>query len=237
MPALVITRAANHSPSLADQMIAQGWQALTIPLVDAHATNSPLPAGPFDLCLAISPNAIKFAVANQSDALRTLQSLPLVAVGNTTAQHARAAGWQQTASPTNASSEALLELSLLQQVTDKRILLLCGRGGRQLIETTLQARGATVTRWEVYQRQPVILTGAQREQIEQLSSPKWVLVSSVSALSALKELKSMPLIVTSQRISDQANAQGFTVDWQLGVVEDEKIVNELAKRIPVKDQK
>ncbi|MGB5062793.1 MAG: uroporphyrinogen-III synthase, partial [Candidatus Competibacter sp.] len=51
------------------------------------------------------------------------------------------------------SSEGLLALPQLRAVTGRRIAIVCGEDGRELLVETLTARGARVDRAEVYRRE------------------------------------------------------------------------------------
>ena len=59
------------------------------------------------------------------------------------------------------NSEALLATPLLQQVTNKRILILKGQGGRNLLADTLSDRGAKVSYANLYRR--MIPTEAEQQ--------------------------------------------------------------------------
>ncbi|PCF96208.1 uroporphyrinogen-III synthase [Vreelandella nigrificans] len=111
------------------------------------------------------------------------------------------------------TSEALLSLASLKTLTHQRVLLVAGEGGRTLLTETLEARGAEVTRVEVYRRvyQPPSPTMQQRlisgdyraliatsgELLEHLA--KWC---NQAALN-------QPLIVSSHRLAKLAGKLGF----------------------------
>lgn len=111
------------------------------------------------------------------------------------------------------TSEALLSLASLRDVTQQRILLVAGEGGRTLLAETLANRGAEVTRIAVYRRvfrppsaaiqarlatgdyQALIVTSG--ELLEHLA--KWC---DQAALN-------QPLIVSSHRLATLAGTLGF----------------------------
>ncbi|RUR54319.1 uroporphyrinogen-III synthase [Vreelandella populi] len=111
------------------------------------------------------------------------------------------------------TSEALLSLASLRDVTHQRILLVAGEGGRTLLADTLLERGAQVTRIAVYRRvfrppsaamQARLATGDYRalivtsgELLEHLA--KWC---DQAALN-------QPLIVSSHRLATLAGTLGF----------------------------
>lgn len=66
-----------------------GLEAFGVPLFVIHPVQSPLPAGPFDAILVGSANAFRHGGAR----LAKLSHLPVYAVGEATAQAARAAGF------------------------------------------------------------------------------------------------------------------------------------------------
>lgn len=88
-------------------------------------------------------------------------SVPLLAVGETTA--AALVRWtgRHVQVPTDQRSEGLLALPELQNVTGKRIVVVRGNAGRELIKHTLLQRGASVRYVQSYSRNPLPLDGQQ----------------------------------------------------------------------------
>jgi len=87
-PLVIIRPEPGNTASVAAAR-ALGIEAIGIPLFAIAPLDSPLPAGPFDAVLAGSANAFRHG----GDQLKSLLSLPVYAVGETTAAAAREAGF------------------------------------------------------------------------------------------------------------------------------------------------
>lgn len=111
------------------------------------------------------------------------------------------------------TSEALLALPSLQRVDQQKILIVAGKGGRDLLADTLRERGARVTRAAVYQRiyRPPDVAGIAR-----LTSGNYqaLIVTSGELLQHLAKWANQaalnqPLIVSSHRLATLAAGLGF----------------------------
>jgi len=106
----------------------------------------------------------------------------------------------------------------LQQVSEERVAIFCGEGGRSMLADQLGQRGAIVSRCELYRRE---ITHKYDEEINHLLSSgklELVIVHSgelLSNLIALVEtdqqsiLKQLPLLVPSERVAVFAKDEGF----------------------------
>lgn len=134
------------------------------------------------------------------------------------------------------SSEGLLALPSLQNITGEKIIIFCGAGGRSLLAEQLSARGATVSRCELYQRQ---MTDEYAEQINSLIfSNKLDLVIAHSGellnnLLAMVDgsqqslLRELPLLVSSERVAKNAKEKGFKEVLYAGSALPEDMVSAL----------
>lgn len=124
------------------------------------------------------------------------------------------------------TSEMLLQLPGLQNPVNKRVLILRGNGGRQLLGETLSQRGAEVIFCECYQRCARIYDGAVEAFRWRKRGITTLVVTSGEMLQQLyglfpeqdrKEwLLSCKLIVVSERLAIQAKTAG----WQTIKVAD-----------------
>lgn len=132
-----------------------------------------------------------------------------VAVGDRTRQ--ALAGWGVEAlAPAghDEHSEGLLALPPLHDVAEEKVLIMRGRGGRDLLADALSERGARVTFVELYERVPLSVTLPARQEVAGL------VVSSLAVLDALlasggAALAARPLIVPSERVASAARQAGF----------------------------
>lgn len=113
-------------------------------------------------------------------------------------------------------SEALLALPELKQVSDWRVVIFRGNGGRELLGDTLKARGAKAVEYVTcYQRN----RPHQDATMLLAANPNAITVTSSEALgylwdmlddAAKKLLATVPLFVPHARIADIAHEQGWS---------------------------
>lgn len=112
----------------------------------------------------------------------------------------------------------LLALPALQQIAGKRVLILRGNGGRDLIASTLASRGALVHYCAAYERHYPELDGDRLTHHWQAAGLDSLLITSGELLQRLLEL--VPdhqhpwlfdrlLVVPSPRVAEMAHSAGF----------------------------
>lgn len=122
-------------------------------------------------------------------------------------------------------SETLLLEPLLQQVAGKRILIVRGEGGRELLGTTLRTRGAVVEYAEVYRREPAHSDPTQFFAWLAAEAIDAITVTSGETLRMLLTILRAPLqagetlpdgvfrsalVVGASRVGEYARSIGFT---------------------------
>jgi len=231
MATLIITRPLQQSQALQVELEQRHFKTLSFPLISVTPLASKMPIDSADKVIAISPNAVRFAEKLLLNLPRQkaekLLATPLLAIGESSALTARSHGWKHVDYSTFANSEALLTHPALNNVAGQRIMLLCGEGGRDTIQTALQAKGASVVRWEVYQRHPKLLTEQQRAILAKSEQPVYWIVSSQVAIDALVDSTDQKLIVTSERLANYAQTLGFSVALTLSSAESKSIAKQL----------
>lgn len=120
----------------------------------------------------------------------------------------------------NFSTEGLLELPILQKVSNKRIVVFCGEGGRTDLAQILTQRGAQVTPAYTYCRHCPNLD-LQKDLVhwQQQGIDMVVGTSNESLYNLLKMvgkqgadwLKQLPWLVVSQRMADLTKMLGFAI--------------------------
>ncbi|WP_246116476.1 MULTISPECIES: uroporphyrinogen-III synthase [Cobetia] len=115
--------------------------------------------------------------------------------------------------PVGTTSEALLSLPSLQHLEGQRWLLAAGEGGRPLLGDTLEARGAQLTRIELYRRLPLVLSPQQAGRLAAGAYDAMVVTSNELLETVLTSVTTrslyQPLIVSSNRLATLAYAHGF----------------------------
>ena len=169
--------------------------------------------------------------------------IDIAAVGQGTVRELKARGFEPTIAPQDQfNSESLLALAAMKEVQDKRVMILRGNGGREVLRDTLLARGAQAEYVEVYKRQcpdPTMDIGAAlRDQGIDII----VLSSGEGARNLVKMtpvtdhalLFSLPLIVISPRIADICRKLGFSGDITVSRnASDEAVLDVLQKALRV----
>lgn len=216
---IVVTRPARQAGPLCRLIEAQGGRAIGFPALEIAASDQPQPPlqrlEQFDIAIFISANAVEYATPFMPKPLP--QALTLAAVGKRTAALLQQQGnGHPILSPDNGSdSEALLALPELQRVEGKRILIVRGEGGRELLAEALGARGASVEYAEVYRR---IRPDGDLAALQGNGPIDLVTATSNETLQNLYDmatepqrswLLTLPLVVIGQRGADLAQRLGF----------------------------
>ncbi len=223
---VIITRPAHQANSLLTALQAQGIAARSIPLLTIEPLTFKLPETPTDSWIFISPNAVDYLASHLSTSLRKLiGDKAIFAIGESTARCLHKHQVSKVVYPQTANSESLLAMPQLQSVKNQRIMLVCGVGGRDTIESTLIARGARVERLEVYQRMPV-----DNIQNELPRRPLWI-VSSAAVLEVLDRTLGDPqqVLVTSERLAHLALQKQHQVCAISNSALDQDIINCLSQ--------
>lgn len=218
---VVVTRPASSAAALVRRIRASGGAPLSLPglsLRAADAGRAPLRApGRYDGWIFVSPAAVRFAF-RAVPSLHIANGTLVCGVGAGTRRALARRGVAAVAPDRRADSEGLLAMPELAEMRGQRVALVGAPGGRDLIATTLRARGAEVEAIHVYERVPPRWSARQLQALARAASPLVTLLSSGEALSnlvarlpdeALARLRRGTLVVSSERLADVARANAF----------------------------
>jgi uroporphyrinogen-III synthase len=161
--AVLVTRPEHQAAALCSLLEAQGatvirWPVLRIKPTEFRQGPGLGPLDSFELIVFTSANAVRFGAALLGDN----HALRLAAIGPATAAALHDAGFPVAVTPTlGFDSEHLLLDPALQNCAGRRILIVTGTRGRDLLRERLSARGAHVAVVEVYERECVHREPAQ----------------------------------------------------------------------------
>ncbi len=217
---VLLTRPAGNNDGLVKHLTEAGYGVDVMPVLEivlADPETLLLPQfAPGDLCIFISANAARAGLPLLAEALVT-HHIESLAVGAATAAELNAAQLPVSV-PEQADSEGLLSMPVLQDVADKQVVIVKGEGGRGLLAETLGQRGAQVTEFVCYRRQPAALDG--ETLIGALADPDAAVIQANSGetlehLSELLEtcgqptLFNVPVVVPSERVARLAKDKGW----------------------------
>lgn len=154
---IVVTRPGFQAALFSERLMALGAVPLVVPtivilppadraaLAEVHARF----AG-FDFAIFVSANAVEFGVPS---GVAWPKGVRAVAPGPGTAEVLTSRGVPDVLLPVvSFDSEGILALPEMSEVAGRRIVILRGNGGRELLATELAARGAHVETVECYRR-------------------------------------------------------------------------------------
>ncbi len=211
---VLVTRPLHQARELAELIAAAGGEPVCFPTIeiiepsDLQALERSLQRlEEFDIAIFVSANAVDATLAFLQRQRRGLPAaLEVACVGPATANALARHGISALAPGSDYTSEALLTIPQLVSVGAKRVLILRGEGGRELLAETLRARGADVEYAECYRRRrPDADLGPLLR--------RWVDVVTVNSVEALRNLFTLagaqgrrllqvtPLIVPSRRVA------------------------------------
>ena len=213
---VLVTRPARVAAALAERIERAGGRALVYPAIEIESL--PRPAafdrlGEFALAVFVSPTAVECALA-------AAPSWPrggfVAGVGEGTRRALERAGFPRVIAPRDAAdSEALLALPELAQFAGRRILVVRGAGGRELLASELAARGCQVELAECYRRaKPTADPGPLLEawdagRVSAATVFSREALDNLAALVGERRLRAIALFVSHERIAAHARSRGL----------------------------
>lgn len=221
---VLITRPIDQAQNLYRQIEARGGHAILFPTIEIQALDEIIIKNKikhlekYNIAIFVSPNAVSCA---SPVILKQYQHWPshikVAAIGEATAKALRAYHVKIDFLPTQKQfhSEGLLALEVFNNVTQQKIIIFKGEGGRDLLIKELCQRGAVVEEVSVYRRSlPQLL----KSDFLTKSAIDIIVCTSVTALQNLwlltpseqrTWLQNIHLLVSSERIAEAARNLGF----------------------------
>jgi len=203
---ILVTRPREHAAPLARLIEEAGGTPVLFPAIEIEDVPCAVleRLAQYDLAVFVSPTAAQRALARVT---AWPASLAVAAVGAGTRRALENHGMKNVLAPEGgADSEALL--ALLREVRGKKIVIVRGEGGREVLAETLKARGAAVDYAECYRR---MRPGSKLKEGEPVDA---ITVSSAEALDNLLDMlgersRTLPWFVPHPRVAAHAAARGL----------------------------
>jgi uroporphyrinogen-III synthase len=248
---ILITRPEHQAGHLCDLVSDAGGENILFPTIEIKPvlgseklSNCFKHINKYDSVIFVSRNAVKMVFDHYIRQSELPEHIQWLAIGRGTA--AALADMNMTNvlhAGIQADSESLLQLPELQSefVQHRKILIVRGVGGRELLADTLKMRGALVNYAEVYARCLPEYEVQERHEIWRQLKPEAVIVSSNEGLNNLikltleadqKQLLKLPLVVMSARTVDLAKKLGFIAEKEIAKDKnDEGLVSALLQLV------
>ena len=211
---LVITRPRDLAQPFARLLERRGARAIVFPAIEIQPLPAPVTLArlaEYDVALFVSPSAVRIALAAQPPWPPRLAA----AVGEGTRRELERAGAPAVIAPTaGADSEALLALPEMRDLRDKRVLIVRGEGGRELLAESLAARGALVEHAVCYRRaRPAadaapLVAAWRRGEVHALTVFSAQALDNFSAMGGAELIAVLPVFVPHERIAKHARERG-----------------------------
>lgn len=213
---VLVTRPREQAGELVSAIEAAGGSAFCFPVIEItprhpdDITHDAAMLGSPDLAIFVSRNAVEYGIEYTGGAR-------IAAIGPATARAVQDAGRVIDVQPSRGyDSEHLLAEPALSDVAGKRIRIIRGQAGRELLADTLRARGADVDYLAVYDRRlpeadPSVLADLENRWRGGIISVVTAMsVQSLENLVALlpascrQYLESTPLVTPAGRVIQKA---------------------------------
>lgn len=212
---VILTRPEGENETLAARLREAGLTVTVRPLINLSAIDTTaamrsvvMNLDRYDRVIFVSKAAVRFGMPLFDQYwVDWPLAVTWLSVGEGTA--AMLIDWEVNACyPAEAGSEGLLALPELNDVAGRKVLIVRGSGGRELLAQTLRQRGAEVDYLEAYTRLPL------KYEDWEVSMPVAVLATSIEIMEnlvsqATGNLAGIDLIAASARIAEAAAAYPF----------------------------
>jgi len=222
---VAITRPTNQAQKLTQLIEASGGNVIPFPLIEITALDDVTlfeqiitDINDYDWMLFISSNAVQNSMPRLIKQGIPKQ-LKFAAIGPTTAETLKDFSINEVLTPKERfDSESLLSLPEMQDMQGKKVMLVRGIGGRDVLANTLTQRGAQVSFAECYQRiNPQTNCDALAEAFAKQQLQRVVVTSSEAMRYLLAMagdsawLKQVTLCVNHARVAEEPLKIGLTV--------------------------
>jgi len=234
---VLLTRPAGENERLAAMLVEAGISVDIHPLIELSARpqshqyrQTAMDVDQQDAVIFISKSAVRFALPILESYWPQWPLAPAwFAVGRGTAETLADHGIRADY-PAVPGSEGLLELPGLKDVAEKKVLIVRGVGGREMLRDKLIDRGARVAYWEVYERR-----STEDNDLPPLTDDMVVAITSLEMLHALVDqagdiVSHLRLVTVSDRIADEAS--GFAEVSIAGGASDQALYDAIVEMLP-----
>ncbi len=226
---VLVTRPAAQADDLCRRIESAGGRPVRLPVIEiaGHEPDASvlarLPTA--DLAIFVSANAVERGLRWIREHLGGWpDGLPIAAIGRQTAGSLADAGLPVAFFPERGGdSEALLAMPEMRLAPGRRVVVVRGVGGRELIARSLRAREVEVEYLEVYRRRPVpgaadgLAALARRRAVDVVTVTSNAILERLDALAGEADcrawLHERPLVVMGRRGYALAGRLGFRRVW------------------------
>jgi len=243
---IMITRPTHQAEKLVEGIQAVGGKTFLFPTLEIVPTKLSNEnqdkielVNHFDMIIFISPNAVVHGLNHILGITQLSDKVLLATIGQGSANAlSNYLGKQPDIVPQQSfNSEGLLATAAMQNVENKRILIVRGNQGREHLKQTLQQRGALVEYLEAYERIKPEANPADLEQYLQNNEIAAIVITSAASLKNLVELTpekmrplllQLPLLLINNRLIDIAKEAGFNSELYVAAeASDDAIIESL----------
>ena len=213
---VLVTRPAGLATALAERIERAGGRAFLFPALEIEALPRPAALGRLDefaLAIFVSPTAVQCALAMAGP---WPAGVRVAAVGEGTRRALERAGFGDVVAPgEGADSEALLAAPQLAGFSGRRVLIVRGAGGRELLARELAERGCEVEVAECYRRVPPsadagpLLAAWAAGEVHAVTVFSGEALDNLLAVLGEERLRSSALFVSHPRIAERARRLGL----------------------------
>jgi uroporphyrinogen-III synthase len=237
---VILTRPRELAEPFARLLERRGARAIVFPAIEIQPLAPPRALSTlseYDLVVFISPSAVRVALAAHPPWPPRLAA----AVGAGTRRELERAGAKAIVAPvTGADSEALIALPEMQNLDSKRVLIVRGEGGRELLAESLAARGALVEHAVCYRRvKPAadaapLVAAWRRGEVHALAVSSAQALDNFGAMGARELIAALPVFVPHERIARQARALGAR-EVMVAAAGDDELLERLVAYFDARD--
>ena len=236
----LVTRPEEKSSDFIETLSLRGVKTRSLPMISVEPSNFSadcegveqkiLQLFKFDLVIFISTYAVNilYDLLNKYNFVWP-PKLHCIAIGSQTAKAIKEKGWPVDEncffddSKHQQTSESLLSLPPLQNVFNKNIIIVRGRGGREFLSSILKNRGANVEYFELYSRTAksyelnhlveVLGIGSEEEKVTAIlfasGETLQAFHQNIKKYKLFKSVRGIQIIVPSERLRKNALELGF----------------------------